>query len=327
MANEAEDVKPVTSLVKPPKAQIARSVATARKGELIYLDTRGRVVSKLGLRVRYAAMWTWAAACWTYAGVSVGWVSGALAGAGVVLFGMAATARYMIYAPAIRRANALLANHRREEASAAFLALEKRRLPRAIRRSVSAAIGSLDVCLGRPEQGLVRIDAALAQLRRPWFSIRRLQRWRLSMVRASVLALLGRHEEARRQRDDAQAKIHPRVLASDYGQLLTQSVALDLAFHADTPETLPNDAVLHEWARAALARTVFGMLLVELAWAFHRRGDDDMARHVLAESASRLPNGPDELRQAAPRLAAWAEDKRAAWGIVAAADADADACA
>jgi hypothetical protein len=115
----------------------------------------------------------------------------------------------------------------------------------------------------------------------------------------------------------AQAAIDPRVLANDYGQLMTHGVQLDLAFHADVPGSLPDDAALHEWARAALARTAFGLLLVQLAWAFHRRGDDDMARHLLAESSSRLPNGDAELRLATPRVAAWAAAKRAAWGITA----------
>ena len=69
---------------------------------------------------------------------------------------------------------------------------------------------------------------------------------------------------------------------------------------------------LHDWARAALLRSKFGESLVSLAWAFQRRGDEDMARHLLAESVSRMPR--PYLATAQPRLHAWAEERRAAWG-------------
>ena len=307
--------KELVKVDAPPKAQIARSLDTAQKGELVYLNARGQVVSKTGMRVRQVFLWTWVVACWTYAGSMVGVTSGALAGVGVVLVGVAFTARYLIYTPAIRHGNALVANHRWDEALAAFDALEKRRMPRALKRSVSAAIGELLAATGRHEEGLVRIDAELARQRRAWTRIAKLKRWRLQMVRASVLARLGRIEEARRQRDEAQAKAKPATLASEYGQMLTHSVALDIAFHADAPADLPDDTVLHGWARGALARTAFGVIVVELAWAFHRRGDDDMARHLLAESTSRMSARGEELRRGYPRLAAWADAQRVAWGI------------
>jgi hypothetical protein len=34
---------------------------------------------------------------------------------------------------------------------------------------------------------------------------------------------------------------------------------------------------------------IFGDMLVTLAWAFHRRGHDDMSRHLLTEAPSRIP--------------------------------------
>jgi hypothetical protein len=54
-------------------------------------------------------------------------------------------------------------------------------------------------------------------------------------------------------------------------------------------------------------------MLVTLAWAFHRRGDDDMARHLLGEAPSRTPRST--LPATAPRLHAWAEERRVAWAL------------
>lgn len=46
---------------------------------------------------------------------------------------------------------------------------------------------------------------------------------------------------------------------------------------------------------------------------FDRRGDDDMARHLLAEAPSRIPRW--SLDKTAPRLNAWASTTAAAWKI------------
>ncbi|HEU4534117.1 MAG TPA: hypothetical protein VFS00_08365 [Polyangiaceae bacterium] len=64
-------------------------------------------------------------------------------------------------------------------------------------------------------------------------------------------------------------------------------------------------------ARAALARSQFGETLINLAWAFHRRGDDGMGRHLFAEAPSRTPRY--SLHVISPRLHAWVEERRAAW--------------
>jgi len=93
--------------------------------------------------------------------------------------------------------------------------------------------------------------------------------------------------------------------------MLVQGTELKIAVEADAPDTLPDDDTLHRWARAALGRSRFGELLVSLAWAFHRRGDDDMARHLLAEAPSRIPRW--SLRETSPRLDAWAREKAREW--------------
>jgi hypothetical protein len=308
-----------SSLVKtdpPPKPQIVGSLAEMQKGQLVYLDKHGRPMSTWKRRTRAALVWTYAAGAWTAAGLSVG----GLAGVGLVVGGVAFTAYLLRLVPPIRAANALLASQRYEEALAAYQAIEARQLMPSVRRSVSGAIVGCELALGRPEAGLVRLDAILARTRRPWLAASQLNAWRLRMTRVQVLARLGRLAEARRQLEDAGIGIGARLPASDFGQLITQLVTLELAFHEDAPARLPDDATLHEWARAALGRSGFGVGVILLAWAFHRRGDDEMAKHLLAEAPARLQS--EHLGRVLPRLVEWADSQRVAWGLPAPAAAD-----
>ena len=137
-------------------------------------------------------------------------------------------------------------------------------------------------------------------------------------MKAEVLATLGRFEEARRARDELVREAAAATGASgrprgDYLDMLVQGTELKIAADAETPDALPDDNTLHGWARAALGRSRFGDMLVSLAWAFHRRGDDDMARHLLAEAPSRIARS--SLPQTSPRLHAWAQDRARAWGV------------
>ena len=103
----------------------------------------------------------------------------------------------------------------------------------------------------------------------------------------------------------------PTVLAAITWTCSSRRPSSGIAAEADKPDVLPDDDTLHRWARSALGRTKFGELLVSLAWAFDRRGDDDMARHLLAEAPSRIPRW--SLDKTAPRLNAWATTTAAAW--------------
>jgi hypothetical protein len=120
----------------------------------------------------------------------------------------------------------------------------------------------------------------------------------MQSLRARALIQLGRLMEARRVR--ASLDQGPR---GEYFDLVRQELDLSLAFHADRPDDLPDDETLHAWARAALARTRFGEVVAYLAWAFERRGDAAMARHLAAEAPERLVGVP--LADCAPRLDAW----------------------
>jgi hypothetical protein len=140
----------------------------------------------------------------------------------------------------------------------------------------------------------------------------------VAAVRSGALATLQRFDEARHARDQLVREAAAATGASarqrgDYLEMMVEATELTIAAAADTPDALPDDDTLHRWARAALGRTRFGEILVSLAWAFHRRGDDDMARHLLAEAPSRIPRW--SLDKTSPRLDAWAKESARAWGI------------
>ena len=295
----------------------ARSVAAAGAGDVIVLDRQGHV---LGPRqVAFAQ-----ARAWGILGLMVGGVglfyggvfsatAGVMAAAGATLL----VGIQLRHWPRYRAAVVMAATYRWEEAHAAMLALSKTRLPGYWKKSLHVGLASLDCVLGRPAAALERLDALLPGTRAS-AGYPRLLRWRAEMLRATALARLGRLLEARQQRDAVasamlQWETDGRRARAEYLDLVLQTVDLVIAFEADTPDRLPDDETLHAWARAALLRTRFGTLLVYLAWVFHRRGDDDMARHLLAEAPARTPRS--SLQAEAPRLHEWAEERRAAWEL------------
>ncbi|HWN68050.1 MAG TPA: hypothetical protein VNM90_10460, partial [Haliangium sp.] len=84
-----------------------------------------------------------------------------------------------------------------------------------------------------------------------------------------------------------------------------------LAFHTGDADALQGD--LYEWAKAALKTNRFGLNVVLLAWAFHHRGDNDMARMMLREAPARLAG--HYLADSAPRVHAWMQAKRDEWKL------------
>ena len=304
----------------PARLPAARSIADAQPGEVIYLDGKGRVVGPR--RLSYIKM-----GAWGFMGLMVGsigvlygvWFS-PLVGAAASL-GMAAIVGFRLrHWPALRAGMALMAGLQWEAAYPALLALEGKTLPGAFRDNLQVTLASLEYLLGRPQVALERVERWLARHKHSTRPNRIFPlRWRAASLRANILGHLGRLDEARRQRDELAANFGrtPAPL-SDFYQILLQSTYLGIAFDADAPDELPPDETLHEWARAALLRTQFGEMLVSLAWAFHRRGDDDMARHLLAEAPSRTPRST--LPSTSPRLHAWSEERRAAWALAGESD-------
>ncbi len=298
---------PVHAIVKlkQPKLRFAHSLAEVKPGEVMAVDGRGHVLSP-----RWVSARRWAVISLAVGGTAS--LYAVLFGASSGLVGAALFAAVLMVqlrnVPAYRRAVALATSSRWEEAHTAFRELENRRLPRLCRLSSAIMLGVLDHFLGRHEEALPQLDMALEDLGTSRGASSNLLRWQATTVGIHALLQLGRLDEARHRRDKL-AEL-PR---SEVFELLFQGVELSIAFAANAPDSLPSDDVLHDWARAALGRTQFGDTLVSLAWAFHRRGHDDMARHLLSEATPRTPRSLLPTTQ--PLLHAWAEERRAAWVI------------
>ena len=303
--------------VNTSRLAIARSLADAAPGEMVAVDRRGQTMTPRQVTVMKAASWTTLVVCGGFVGVLYGVLFsplvGLVAGIGLELLMLFK----MRHWPAFRAAMVQVASGRWEAAHSALVELERKRLPAGQRRSTQVTLAALESIIGQPQQALDRVaraDAALSKGR----GGTGVQRCQMAAIRAGALATLGRFEEARRARDElvreaAAATGGADRRRGDYVEMLVQSTELQLAAAADTPEALPDGDTLHQWARAALGRTKFGEMLVSLAWVFHRRGDDDMARHLLAEAPSRIPRST--LDKTSPRLAAWAKETARAWGI------------
>jgi hypothetical protein len=318
MANDLDDDDdPSTALTRPVDTKrlvVARSLADARPGEMVFVNRRGQSMPARRVAFSRAVAWTtiWSSGLVTgliygafFSSATIGLIAGAL---------MQSLALFKLrHWPAFRAAIAYVAASRWEEARSALLALEGKRLRTDQRYSVQLILAAVEGLLGQAQESLDRLERAQAGVA-SWRAPSRVMRCQAASLRAAALATLGRIDDARRARDElvreaaAAAGDRPR---GDYLEMLVQGTELKIAVEADAPETLPDDDTLHRWARAALGRSRFGELLVSLAWAFHRRGDDDMARHLLAEAPSRIPRW--SLRETSPRLDAWARDKARAW--------------
>jgi hypothetical protein len=302
--------------VRTPRLRIAGSLADAAPGDMLYVNRRGQTLTTRQVTVVKVTTWTILLAGGPVMGLLYGAVLSPLAGlAAGAAVGLALLFNLRHW-PALQAALAQFAAYQWEEARTALLALERKRMPPSQRQSVQVALASIDVQLGQPQRALDRLERV-----QPALSARgsaRVLRCYSAGTRAVAFAMLGRFDQARRARDELVREVaaatgtgaRPR---GDYFELLVDATELRIAAEADTPDALPDDDTLHRWARAALGRTTMGEMLVGLAWAVHRRGDDDMARHLLAEAPSRIPRW--SLHVTSPRLDAWAKESARAWGI------------
>jgi hypothetical protein len=308
--------------VNPPRFTAARSLAEAAAGETVMFNRRGQTLNPRQVRAAKVVAWAKTVAtligCGAIVGLPLGWtLSSPLAG---VIAGIAFDVVALYFGRHVRAFRVALAqgaSYRWEEAHATLVGLEGKPLSTGLREMLQVRLANLELLIGQPQQAIDRLARAQADLStgRGNTPLRRCQ---VAGVRAGALAALGRIDEARTARDElmravADATGPGNQRRGDYTELLVQEIELDIAAAAETPEALPDDDTLHRWARAALGRTSFGEMLVSLAWAFHRRGDDDMARHLLAEAPSRIPRS--SLENTAPKLAAWAKTTAQVWGI------------
>jgi len=289
----------------PVRFRLARSLKAAEVGEVMALDERGDVVDPRRSQIYGARLWLGAAAIG-----GLGWASVATLG-GAAFLGpafFAACVGIMAWESRrlgdLKRAIALAAAGRRDEAAAAFTALESRRTSPALRATIDYWIGSLSWQRGDLDEAQRRFEAALVICRQS----RRLDvlRWIVDFSRAQLLAVRGEVERAARLRAELD-----EAPDGDYFRLARMLTDLSIAFHRGSPDRLPED--LYDWAREALEMTRFGHGLVLLAWAFATRGDQDMAAHLLREAPERLE--ASFLAECDPALHRWMEERRAEWKL------------
>jgi len=302
---------------RPSHIRIARSLADAAPGEMVFVNRRGQSLTTRQVAIAKVGFWAMLVGSGAFVGVLYGVLLSPLGGviAGVIV--ELVTLVRLRHWPALRTAIAEVAACQWEEAHGELLALAQKGLPDGQHQTAQALLAALESLLGQPQQALERLDRVQPDLQ-GWRGSSRVLRCQVASLRVGALTTLARLDEARRARDElvrevAAATGSPKRPRGDYLEMLVQCADLGLAATADTPDALPDDDTLHRWARAALGRTRFGEMLVSLAWAFHRRGDDDMARHLLAEAPSRIPRW--SLDKTTPRLDAWAKERAQAWGI------------
>ena len=294
-----------TALTAPVRFRLARSLKSAAVGEVMALDERGDVVNPSRSRLEGARLWLAAAAVGGFAWASVAVLGGAgLLGPAFLAASLGLISWESRRLRELKHAIALAASGRRDEAQAAFEALEARRPAAGLAATIDYWLGSLAWQRSDMAEAERRYDAALAVCRRAG----RLEvlRWIIEFSRAQLLAVTGRIEQAVRLRAELD-----QAPAGEYFVVARNLTDLTIAFHRGSPDELPED--LYDWAREALEMNRFGHGLVLLAWAFDARGDSDMAQHLLREAPDRLE--ACFLAECDPALHRWMEDKRGEWDL------------
>jgi hypothetical protein len=271
--------------------KVVYSLQSARPGDLLSLDRQGRVRSRAEVR-RTTAFGVFRLGL---VGGFVGLLWAGLAGSAVagIVAGAATSALLLLRARrtrrALTRASGLLASARLTEARVAIEALSRRALDAGSRFARDYLDYLADWMMGERASALAKCQ--------------RLHqgspgRGRVTCDRVWLLAVAGRGQEARAAFESA-----PRLTQGEWAGLRRVGAELRLAFLEDElPSTFDNER-LHHWARAVLATSLFGPLCALLAWAFDKRGDAEMAEHMLEETPARL--GRSSLEHLDPPLAAW----------------------
>lgn len=289
-----------------PVWSVAPSLEEATERDVILLTREGHVLSEREVRVRRAGGWLLAGGVGALFGMSLGAVLGPALGALAAGGFLGALAWQNRYTPELRRAVALLTASRREEARALLDELEQRNLGWGYQAYVDLLRAKLSWQEGQFDEARRRYTKALDAYRARTVPQHNGMYWICLFDLAELEAASGNVERARQMRDELDG-----APTGEYFRMERMLTDLLIAFHADAPQELPADE-LYEWAKTALRMNRWGTIVVLLAWAFERSGDEDMARHLLGEAPERLES---VFAQAHPREHAWMMERRAAWKL------------
>jgi hypothetical protein len=278
MAHEPHDSddKALAVPTRPPPTRVARNLQVASSREFVYVDRKGRVRSPARLRVTQAVSY----------GVTLGLLGGATAlyyglfgPAGIVVGGVLGVwfARVIGTGLAMGTGLRLMVADRFDEAAAVFTRIARGRfVPRRLRANAEHNLGLCRTIVGEHEEALALFRSAMAR----WGSSRGLRGALARRSEVFALINLGRLEEARA----SFAALGPAP-EGEYLRIQHWTLELYLAL-AEGNHTLPEEE-LYRRSRAALAITTAAALLGLLAWAYQRRGDEEMSRHLLEECLDR----------------------------------------
>lgn len=276
--------------------RVSSSLDTAKPGEVLLLDDQGQVLPPRAMKRAAVVGWSVVGGLVVAGATAMAAIAGPIVGLATGLATMATLAWHARAGREFRRALALASAGRRDDAIVAVAALEKRHLGEQFPPFIDYLAGKLEWQRGHFDAALRRYERArgiLAQRRR-----HRGMYWVCSFDRAQLLAAMGKVDFAKTARVELEQA--PR---GDYFAMELALTDLMIAFHADDSDALPDDAELYDWAKAALRTSRFGVSVVLLAWAFGKRGETEMAGHLLREAPGRLET--EFLAECAPKLAAW----------------------
>jgi hypothetical protein len=282
--------------------RVSSSLDSAKPGEVLLLDDQGRVLGPKAMRRASVVGWGVVGSVVGVGAGAIGVLVSPIAGVVVGLMTMGFLVWQLRHGRDFQRALALASAGRRDEAFAIVQELERRQLGNQFPPFIDYLAGKLEWQRGHAESALRLYDRALQALGRMRGRGRGMY-WICTFDRVQLLAVMGRVADARAARGELEEA--PR---GDYFAMELALTDLTIAFHADDPGLLPGDDELYEWAKAALRTSRFGASVVLLAWAFDKRGDDDMAEHMLREAPARLET--EFLPETAPKLAAWLAERQ-----------------
>jgi hypothetical protein len=202
----------------------------------------------------------------------------------------------------LKRGAALLAADRLEEAEQVLEPLTRTRTAtRTVRALAWQNLGGVEVRRGNHAVALQHVVKCREMFSRrgsvgPW-------RWINRFTEILLLAQLGRVDEAKKARSELAT-----APDGEYFLILKMNADLMIAFVSDRPDELPDE--LFDWAKVALETTTAELALALLAWAYIRRGDEDMGAHLLEAAGDRIE--PKLFSRAYPKVYAWMETANAA---------------
>jgi tetratricopeptide (TPR) repeat protein len=280
------------ALVPPeaPRFELAPTLASARRNELVYVDKKGQVRSPTRFRIRQAVSYGLVGAL----GVGTPLFYGSLFGPIGLAGGLVVTAllgRGIRRGLQLRRAVVLSLHDREDEAMPVFEKIARSWAPARLRAIAEQNLAACHVKRGDHAEALVHYRRAieLHPSRNPLAVAARY---------GEILSLVN----IDRVQDAAAlfVEVFPRPPEGDYLRVQHWVVELYLAM-AGVEITLDAED-LHERARVALGMTTGAALLALLAWAHHRGGDLDQAWHLLREA---LDRDHARIQRALPKLQAW----------------------